>query len=623
MRYSKYSVNEQVTIPDMLEMRTVDQLKKLAARIEDVTSVMNKSGVLRPESRGKLPTRKADIMDWIASYLRSEDFLKALYDKCSDIERHTLEEAVHVLNGRIDRFRIQAKYGKAGDTAIPWERKKEAPILALCFTNNHIMPEELWKLMGQVLKEPEEIRIQAQETFFKEINPFEDSEADPIPVVQHQTELAAIQDLTIFLHLIDTGKISVGKTTGIISKASAKTVMDSLSHGDFYSEDAQADYAPRDPVEIGALGIRPFAWCQLVQAGNLAKINGTKLALTKAGRTALKKPPHEIIKVLWLKWLKNRDFHEMSRIELLKGQKSRKRPLAPAPLCRHEIAKAMEELEAGKWSSTETFFKHIVATGHNFTAVRDPWALYLFDREYGSMGYSNVVWDHIEGRFARAFLLEYAATLGLIDVACIPPWEFWRVGCLGDLWGLDDCTCMSRYDGLWGMRMNALGAWVLGKIDEYKPSRKRIKVLRALPNLEIALLNAPQTCPEAVFLDRFCKKISEDVWSISMPSLLEAVESGLDINQITGFLEGNCDGPLPLTMESLLQEAFERIGKVKDIGEARIIECKDASLIRLIVSDSRLAKMCMNAGKRTLVVPSANIARFRKALRDLGYVLDR
>jgi hypothetical protein len=56
---------------------------------------------------------------------------------------------------------------------------------------------------------------------------------------------------------------------------------------------------------------------------------------------------------------------------------------------------------------------------------------------------------------ALAFLFEYVATLGVIDVAYIPP-----TGSRNDFhdrWGTDDFTCLSRYDGLMYLRINALG----------------------------------------------------------------------------------------------------------------------------------------------------------------------
>ncbi|MFO7803493.1 MAG: hypothetical protein R6V55_14475 [Desulfovermiculus sp.] len=70
---------------------------------------------------------------------------------------------------------------------------------------------------------------------------------------------------------------------------------------------------------------------------------------------------------------------------------------------RENLAQGLADLEPQQWILLEDFFKHL---------------------------------------FARAFLLEYAATLGSIDVALIPPWG--AVSDVRNLWGADDLSCLSR-----------------------------------------------------------------------------------------------------------------------------------------------------------------------------------
>ena len=88
------------------------------------------------------------------------------------------------------------------------------------------------------------------------------------------------------------------------------------------------------------------------------------------------------------------------------------------------------------------------------------WRLYIADSYYGSLGHAGPrAWDVIEGRYALCVLLEYAATVGLIDVAYTDP-----RGARDDyraLWGADQLSCLSRYDGLLAVRINELGAAVL------------------------------------------------------------------------------------------------------------------------------------------------------------------
>jgi hypothetical protein len=120
------------------------------------------------------------------------------------------------------------------------------------------------------------------------------------------------------------------------------------------------------------------------------------------------------------------------------------------------------------------------------------------------MAYSRndlLSWKILQARYALCLLFEYAATLGLIDVAYIPPHG--ARPDYGNLWGVDDLSFFSRYDN------------------------------------------------------------------------------------------------------------------------ARLIECADAVMAALIANDSRTQPFCLRAGERHLVVPAESEARFRSALRKVGYSLPK
>jgi hypothetical protein len=62
-----------------------------------------------------------------------------------------------------------------------------------------------------------------------------------------------------------------------------------------------------------------------------------------------------------------------------------------------------------------------------------------------------------------------------------------------------------------------------------------------------------------------------------------------------------------------------RTGRIVDQGLARVYACSDAQLARLVVSDTKLRKLCRLAEDRLLVVPAGNDQSFREALCQLGY----
>lgn len=119
---------------------------------------------------------------------------------------------------------------------------------------------------------------------------------------------------------------------------------------------------------------------------------------------------------------------------------------------------------------------------------RSRWKLYISDPQYGSLGYAGFHnWTLLEGRYTLAVLFEYAATLGLIDIAYTDP-----AGAREDFrenWGTDDLESLSRYDGLRAIRITARGAYVLGLV-EHTPSEtaKTARSIKVLPNHDLVAL---------------------------------------------------------------------------------------------------------------------------------------
>src|SRR4030042_6293370 len=98
------------------------------------------------------------------------------------------------------------------------------------------------------------------------------------------------------------------------------------------------------------------------------------------------------------------------------------------------------------------------APGLDFSVSRRPHYLYIGEEQYGSLGGDDGE-RILDERYVLCLLLEYVATLGMIDVGLIPP-----AGARPDfhhLWGTDDLPYVSRYDGLLCFRVNALGAFCL------------------------------------------------------------------------------------------------------------------------------------------------------------------
>jgi hypothetical protein len=147
------------------------------------------------------------------------------------------------------------------------------------------------------------------------------------------------------------------------------------------------------------------------------------------------------------------------------------------------------------------------------------------------------------------------------------------------------------------------------------------QVLRILPNLEIAAAGPGLEQSDRLALNVYAVPVSDFVWRLDAGKLLAAVEEGKQVEELREFLIARSGAAIPDTVARLLDDVAERSTRIQDRGLARLIECADSALAALIANDTRTRKHCLRAGERHLVVPASSEAAFRRALRDVGYLL--
>ena len=188
------------------------------------------------------------------------------------------------------------------------------------------------------------------------------------------TESEALANVRTVLELCAAGQLRCSDKTNRPTAATMRTI-DHLVHGDFYAEEC----------------IAAVAWPLLVQAGGLAKLDGTRLELSPKGRAALGKPPAETIRHLWRRWLTHAVIDEFSRIEQIKGQRARN-VLTAAKSRRQTVAVALADCPPGEWIAADDLFTTMRLDDLSPTIARIEmalWKLYLEDPHYGSLGYAG------------------------------------------------------------------------------------------------------------------------------------------------------------------------------------------------------------------------------------------
>jgi Helicase conserved C-terminal domain len=593
---------ELLTIAEAIERHNLDTLRPLGQWV----------------SR-EAPSRKQDLVPFLTQMLARPDVVRRLYESLDKLSKEAVQEALDSPVGRLDPDRFQAKYGK-----LPGQGDGKSPArLHLFMTYNWTLPTDLRPILKEFVPQPRGVSISSDEelpaTVPEQIAPWRlrnGEKPGSIPLQQRATASSAQREIAAMLRLLEAGKLRVGEKTRKPGQATLEAVAPMLLDGEFYQADDNSKYH-HDPGFD--LAIKAFAWPCILQAAGLASSAGGKLALSPAGRKAMGRPAHDLIRNAWGKWVKTTVFDEFERIEVIKGKQGAR--IGGAADRRRSIADVLADCPVSRWIAVDEFFRFLRASGENFQIARVEWKLYISMQEYGHFGHGgNRAWLMLEGRYILAVLFEYAATLGLIDVAYIPPQRARNE--FREHWGTDDYECLSRYDGLKFIRLNALGAWCLGLTEDYEPEPIVVKkTWKVLPNHDVVSSEQNPDPGDVLFLERVAEKTSERVWRLDREKILTAAEAGLDIEEIAGFLEVRSDEPIPATVATLLDDLRQRAGLLRDKGTVRMIECADTETARLLLVDSKLKSLCLPAGDRSLVFREADQAAVRGRLRKLGYVV--
>jgi hypothetical protein len=417
------------------------------------------------------------------------------------------------------------------------------------------------------------------------------------------------------LRLVAQGAVPVTPKSRRPTAAAMRALSQHLTGGDFYPLESRQK---RWQQVVGPM--KAFAWPMLLQAGGLAKLNGTRLALTRAGQAALAQPPAETLRGIWQGWLRTKLLDEFNRVEAVRGQTGNgKRGMTDPTERRLAIEDALMECPSNAWMALTELSRYMQAAGHTFEVTRHPWTLYVAEANYGSLGYAgNHPWSLLQERYLRCVLFEYAATLGMVDVAYIPPRD--AKADYHDLWGTDDLEFFSRYDGLVYLRLTTLGAYCLQLSDVYEPARSLpVTPLTVLPDLTIRLSGGTLQPTAAVLLESWSVQESERCWRLDLGKAVRATASGRSTSELRELLEAADDQPLPERVEGFLVKAERHGQALKVAGPAILIECTDAELAARIATHADTGALCLRAGDRHLVVRVESEPAFRTAVHRLGY----
>jgi hypothetical protein len=595
------SITLRDTLTDALTRLTVDDLKALLKILPVVEKL----------------TRKGELVERIAATMLGAE-LPALWSRLNSMQQTAVAEAVHHPLGEYSARRFYAQYqcdplasSRAATTYAYGSSHGSKTELNLFMHYSHeqggyFVPSDLRSELKKFVPSSAPLRLKSTETPVEK----EGSAA----LTMHLSERVALQEVMVMLRTLEQARIQVSEKTALPNTATLRLLSEKLAGGDFYPWGEKKD---KWDQAIGP--IRAFAWPLLLQAGGLAVRNANRLALSPAGVKSLSAAPESVLRGLWRKWLKNTLLDEFSRIDEIKGQNGKGRVMTALAPRRAVIEEALRGCPVGRWVSVDALSRFMLASDQLFEVTHAPWDLYIVNHHYGNLGYDGSNgWNILQERYLLALLFEYAATLGLVDVAYADPVQARQD--FRDLWGTDDFDFLSRYDGLSAFRLTPLGAYVLGLSSDYQPAAIVSNVkLSVLPSLLVNVVQGELSPEEVLLLENWADPLQAASWRLDREKALSAIEKGYDIAELRKFLQNDDDMPLPESVDAFIRQCLRNGKALKTIGNAVLIECRDAETTETIASHQETATLCLRAGPKMLAVRSEHVEKFRERVRLLGF----
>ncbi|SBT09060.1 conserved hypothetical protein [Candidatus Accumulibacter aalborgensis] len=584
-----------MTLRDSLARHTVAELKDLVSHLPGAGSA----------------GRKDELVERIVGTLLGPG-VQAIWSALDETQKAAVAEAVHHPRGEYSERCFRARYLRVPSFQVASAKssgysasKSSALALFLHYSPDescYCVPTDLQARLQAFVLPPAPLSLQSSETL-----------AEDESLTIRLTEREALQEVAVMLRTIEQARVLVSEKTSTPGTATLRLLSEKLAGGDFYPS---VEKKERWGQEIGP--IKAFAWPMLLQAGGLAVRVGTRLVISPAGIKGLSMPSAEVLRGLWRKWLKTTLFDEFSRVDTIKGQNSKGRVMTAAAPRRAPIEETLRDCPVGRWITFDDFSRFMRASDRHFEVTHDTWKLYLCERQYGSLGFNGSGgWNILQERYLLAVLFEYAATLGLVDVAYHDPAD--ARNDFSDLWGTDELSFLSRYDGLTAFRVTPLGAYLLGLEAAYRPLAIVSSVaLSVSPDLRVNVVAGALAAEEALLLESWAVA-EHGGWRLDRDKALLAMEKGHAIAELKGFLASAHELPLPESVDSFLQFCERNGQALKTVGSAVLIECRDTDIADEIAGRRETGSLCLRAGPRMLVVRSDQVDKFRERVRLLGF----
>jgi hypothetical protein len=287
----------------------------------------------------------------------------------------------------------------------------------------------------------------------------------------------------------------------------------------------------------------------------------------------------------------------------------------------------LSELPDGEWLDIDNLCNHIFASYPSLQLVTDYTAnsyLYLDAEEV----YGNSVYK--EREYIDLFLFRDAITIPMLKSVFFLMAAFGMADIAYDLPQNSAAAELGRnyfsmFDGLKAVRINALGAYILGKkaYFDFTPPRQENALRLEEDQLIIHFTGANPALSLA--LDKIAVPLSDSRYKTDYATFLKGCQNNRDIQAKIDLFHTYISDKPPRIWNDFFKELLSKYNPLIIKTEYSLLQIPAANkeLISLIARDEVLKKLCIKAEEYHLLVKNSDMNAFRKRLEKFGYLLPR
>ena len=181
---------------------------------------------------------------------------------------------------------------------------------------------------------------------------------------------------------------------------------------------------------------------------------------------------------------------------------------------------------------------------------------------------------------------------------------------------------LSKYDGLKYIRLTDLGKYILGYKENFEILDKKERVEIHLDDKRQFITIVGEAPARVMFFEKISIKIKGNMFKFTYDSFLKGIKTYEElIDRIEKFKE-NTTRELPLNWQEFFENLEKKFNSIKLISDYVVLKLDDnKELIKLVLKDSRIKKICLKAEDYHLIVSKENLKELVKIFGEYGYYL--